>query len=132
MAADCDLKNPRDISLTTHKNLRQVRAYQIAAFLHAVRIASRTVAVELLLPFHHVCPAAVFLNQPADAVAAFAGAFAAFDAEHVEFALDVTEDEIRCGARLTIVQFVTAITAKERGSGYTTTRVHDRKGGLYD
>ena len=28
--------------------------------------------------------------------------------------------------------FVTAITAKERRSGYTTIRVHDRKGGLYD
>jgi hypothetical protein len=29
---------------------------------------------------------------------------------------------------LTIAQFVTAITAKVRRSGYATTRVHDRKG----
>ena len=34
----------------------------------------------------------------------------------------------RDGLWLTIAQFVTAITAKVRRSGYTTTRVHDRKG----
>jgi hypothetical protein len=38
--------------------------------------------------------AAIFLNEPADAVAAFAGALSAFDEEHVEFSFDVTEDEI--------------------------------------
>jgi len=34
------------------------------------------------------------LDEPADAVAAFAGALGALDAEHVEFSFDVTEDEI--------------------------------------
>jgi hypothetical protein len=57
-------------------------------------IAPWAVAVELFLPFHHVCLAAVFLDEPADAVAALASAFGAFDAEHVEFSFDVTEDEI--------------------------------------
>jgi hypothetical protein len=57
-------------------------------------IAIGAVAVKLFLPFHHVCLAAVFLDEPADAIAAFAGALGAFDAEHVELALDVTEDEI--------------------------------------
>jgi hypothetical protein len=42
------------------------------------------IAVELLLPFHHVGFAAVFLDQPGDAVTALARAFGAFDAEHVE------------------------------------------------
>jgi hypothetical protein len=36
----------------------------------------------------------LFLDEPADAVAALAGALGAFDAQHVELALDVTEDEI--------------------------------------
>jgi hypothetical protein len=62
--------------------------------VQAVCIALGAVAVKLFLPFHHVCLAAVFLDQPADAVAAFAGALGAFDAEHVEFSFDVTEDEI--------------------------------------
>ena len=52
------------------------------------------VAVELFLPFHHVCFAPVFLDEPANAVAAFAGAFGALDAEHVELTLDITEDQI--------------------------------------
>jgi len=62
--------------------------------VQAARIALGAVAVKLFLPFHHVCLAAVFLDQPGDAVAAFAGALGAFDAEHVEFSFDVTEDEI--------------------------------------
>jgi hypothetical protein len=60
-------------------------------------IAPRAVPVKLFLPFHHVCLAAVFLDEPADAIAAFAGALGAFDAEYVELALDVTEDEISPG-----------------------------------
>jgi len=59
-----------------------------------VCIALRAVAVELLLPLHHVCLAAVFLDEPVDAVAAFPGALGAFDAQRVELAFDVTEDEI--------------------------------------
>jgi hypothetical protein len=51
------------------------------------------VAVELFFPFHHVCLAAVFLDELADVVAALASAFGAFDAEHVEFSFDVTQDE---------------------------------------
>src|SRR5438046_1314948 len=75
-------------------DLRQIWTYQIAAFVQRASIALRAFAVELFLPFHHVCLASIFLDEPADAVAAFAGAFGAFDAEHVEFSFDVTEDEI--------------------------------------
>jgi hypothetical protein len=38
---------------------------------------------------------AVFFDEPADAIASFAGALSAFDTEHVELALDVAKDEIR-------------------------------------
>ena len=62
--------------------------------MQAVRIPLGAVAVQLFLPLHHVRLAAVFLDEPADAVAAFAGALGAFDAEHVEFSFDITEDEI--------------------------------------
>jgi hypothetical protein len=55
------------------------------------------IAVDLLLPFHHVGFAAVFLDQPGDAVTALARTFGAFDAEHVELAFDVTENEISTG-----------------------------------
>jgi hypothetical protein len=37
--------------------------------------------------------AAVFLDEPADVIVAFAGAFGAFDAEHVELILDVAKHE---------------------------------------
>jgi hypothetical protein len=77
------------------QDLRQVRPYQIAPFVQAECIAPRAVPVKLFLPFHHVCLAPVFLDQLANAIAAFAGALGAFDAEHVELALDVTEDEVR-------------------------------------
>jgi hypothetical protein len=56
-------------------------------------IALRAIPINLFLPFHHVC-LAVFLDEPADAVAAFASALGAFDAQHVEFSFDVTEDDI--------------------------------------
>jgi hypothetical protein len=59
-----------------------------------VCIALGAVAVKLFFPLHHVCLATVFLDELADAVAALANAFGAFDAEHVEFSFDVTEDEI--------------------------------------
>ena len=62
--------------------------------MELVCIPLGAIAVELLLPFHHVGFAAVFLDQPGDAVTALARAFGAFDAEHVEFSFDVTEDEI--------------------------------------
>jgi hypothetical protein len=44
----------------------------------------------------------VILDELADTVATFAGAFGSFDAQHVEFALDVAKDEIsalrhKCG-----------------------------------
>jgi len=57
-------------------------------------IAPWAVAVQLFFPFHHVCPAPVFLDESADAVAALAGEFGAFDAKHVEFSFNVTEDEM--------------------------------------
>jgi hypothetical protein len=44
------------------------------------------------------CLAAVFLDELADAVAALAGALGAFDAQYVELAIDVAEDEIRSGS----------------------------------
>ncbi len=76
-----------------YRTFGRIRAYQFAALVHATRITPRAVAVELFLPFHHVCLAAVFVDEPADAVAALAGAFGAFDAEHVELSFDVTENE---------------------------------------
>jgi hypothetical protein len=60
-------------------------------------IAPRAVAVEQLLPFHHVAFAAVFLDQPVNVIHASAAAFGAFDTEHVKLALDVTEYEIVAG-----------------------------------
>jgi hypothetical protein len=42
----------------------------------------------------HICLAPVFFDEPADAITSLAGAVGAFDAEHVEFSFDVTEDEI--------------------------------------
>ena len=76
------------------QDFRQIWTYQIASLVHATCIAPGAIAIKLFLPFHHVCLAAVFLDEPADAVAALASAFSAFDAEHVEFSCDVTEDEI--------------------------------------
>jgi hypothetical protein len=57
-------------------------------------IALRAVPGKLFLPFHHVCLAPVFRDEPADAVAAFTGALGAFDAQQVEFSFDITEDDI--------------------------------------
>jgi len=59
-----------------------------------VSIAFWAVAVELFLPFHHVALATVFLDELTEAVAALAGAFRAFDAQHVELALDIAKDEV--------------------------------------
>jgi len=42
---------------------------------------------------------AVLLDQPADAIAALVLAARAFDAQHVEFALNVAENEIGAGHR---------------------------------
>jgi len=61
------------------------------------RNALRTVAVELSLPLHHVCLAAVFFDESADAVATFAGSLGAFEAQRVELALDVAEDDTVSG-----------------------------------
>jgi hypothetical protein len=36
----------------------------------------------------------ILLDELADAIAPFAGALGAFDAEHIELTLNVTEDEI--------------------------------------
>jgi hypothetical protein len=56
-------------------------------------VALRTIAVELLLPFHHVAFATVFLDQLVNVIAALAVALGAFDPEHVELALKIAEDE---------------------------------------
>jgi hypothetical protein len=71
----------------------QISAYEVA-ILQAACITLRAIPVELLFPLHHICLAAIFLDEPADAVATFAGAFGALDTEHIELALDVAEDEI--------------------------------------
>jgi hypothetical protein len=56
------------------EHLRQIRAYQVATFVQAECIALRTIAVELLPPFHHVGFAAVFLDQPVNVIHASAAA----------------------------------------------------------
>ena len=48
-------------------------------------------------PRWHVAIAAVFLDKLVDVIAALAVALGAFDAEHVELAFDVAEDEIGAG-----------------------------------
>jgi hypothetical protein len=63
------------------EHLRQIRAYQVATFLHAVCVALGAVAVEQFLPFHHVAFAAVFLDQPVKVIHASAAAFGALDTE---------------------------------------------------
>src|SRR5262245_45996073 len=60
----------------------------------AMSVALRAVAVKLLLPFHHVCLAAVFLDQLVNVIGPLASAFRTLDAEHVELVFDVAEDEI--------------------------------------
>src|SRR5262249_25971898 len=67
--------------------------------VQAMRVAARTVAVELLPPFHHICLAAVFRDQLVHLIAALARALAAFDAQHIELAFDVAEDEVGSMAR---------------------------------
>jgi hypothetical protein len=62
-------------------------------------VAARAVAVELFLPFHQVAVAAVFRDQLVHLIAALATALAAFDAQHIELAVDVAEDEIGSVAR---------------------------------
>jgi hypothetical protein len=79
------------------QDLRQVRTYQIAPFVQAVCIAPWAIAVKLFLPFHHVCLAAVFLDEFADTITTFAGALGAFDAEHVELMGEI--DLARAGRR---------------------------------
>jgi len=67
--------------------------------VQAERVAARTVAVELFLPFHQVAATAVFRDQLAHLIATLARAFAAFDAQHVELAVEVAEDEVSAVAR---------------------------------
>ena len=57
-------------------------------------IALRAIAVELFLPFHHISLAAVLRDDPVDTVAALASTLGAFDAQHLELALDVAKDEV--------------------------------------
>ena len=67
--------------------------------LEAMRVAARTVAVELLLPLHHIAVAAVFRDQLVHLIAAFARGPAAFDAQHIELAFDAAEYEVGLMAR---------------------------------
>jgi alkylhydroperoxidase family enzyme len=79
-----------------------------------MRGAAWTVAVELFSPFHHIAAAAVFCDELVHLVAAFAPAPAAFNAQHVEVAFDVAENEIGCGACL----FDHLVGAGEQRRGY--------------
>jgi hypothetical protein len=74
-----------DILLFTRlKNFRQIGG----------RVALQAISVEHFPPFHQVAIAAVFLDQLVDVIAALAVALGALDAEHVELAFDVAEDEM--------------------------------------
>jgi hypothetical protein len=64
-----------------------------------MRVAARTVAVELFLPLHHIAFAAVFLDELVHLIAALARAPAAFDAQHIELAFDIAEYEVGSMAR---------------------------------
>ena len=78
--------NRRDL-----QHLWQIRTDQVAAVVQLRRVSFWAVTVELFLPFHHVGVAPVLLDQPADAVAAFALATRAFDSQYVELAFNVAE-----------------------------------------
>jgi hypothetical protein len=64
-----------------------------------MRVAAWAVAVELLLPFHHIAVAAVLRDQFVQLIAALARALAAFDAQDIELAFDVADDEVGSVAR---------------------------------
>ena len=55
------------------------------------RVALRTITIELVLPFHHVGLATVFLDQLVEVIAALAGAPRTLDAQLVELVLDITK-----------------------------------------
>ena len=71
---DCDRISQRVPGPSQH--LRQIRTDQVTAVVQSA-IALRAVAVELLLPLHHVGFATVFLNQSVDVIATLARAFSA-------------------------------------------------------
>src|SRR5262249_4555789 len=75
----------------------------IAALLYATRVAARTLAVELLPPFHHIAFAAVFGDELLHLIAALAAAFGAFDAQRGEFAGDITADYVRSLVRAYLI-----------------------------
>jgi hypothetical protein len=75
-------------------NLRQIRGQTRSQRILNAGIALRAISVEHFPPFHHVALAAVLLDQPGHAVMPPTPALGAFDAEHVELAFDVTEDEM--------------------------------------
>jgi hypothetical protein len=79
----------------TLEHLWQIGADQVTAIMQLRRVPFRTVAVELLLPFHHVGVASVFFDQPTDIVASLVLAARAFDAQHAELALNVAKYEMR-------------------------------------
>ena len=56
-----------------------------------MRVAARTVAVELLPPLHHIAVAAVFRDELVHLVATLARASGAFDAQDIELAVDVAK-----------------------------------------
>src|SRR5262245_50632607 len=56
-----------------------------------------TVAVEHFAPYHQVSLAAVLLDELGHAVAALAVALGALDAQHIELALYIAEDDVTAG-----------------------------------
>src|SRR5262245_40185092 len=74
----------------------KVWADQIAAVMYP-GIPLRAIAVEHFAPDHQVALAAVLLDQLSHAVAALAVALGALDAQHVELALNIAEDDVTAG-----------------------------------
>src|SRR5262245_34411143 len=74
----------------------KVWADQIAAVMYP-GIPLRAIAVEHFAPDHQVALAAVLLDQLSHAVAALAVALGALDAQHIELALNIAEDDVTAG-----------------------------------
>jgi hypothetical protein len=104
-----------EVSLALLQHLRQIRTNQVAAIMHLRRVPPRAVAIEVVAPFHHLAIAPVFLDQPADAVAALTLALRALNTQHVELALDVTEYEIGSGHLSSLCLMGVCIASWHRG-----------------
>jgi hypothetical protein len=78
-----------------------------------MRVALRTVAVELFPPFS-IAVATVFRDQLAHLIAALARAPAAFDAQHIELAFDVAENEVAARHGSEVIASINGIRDKRQ------------------